>query len=189
MLQNIVTCKLNQIHERNMKNLPFIFVLAFISFGISLTATAQDVEGDIFLEGGFGYGSKIQSLAIQAGGLYTINSEFRVSADGIYHFPGNDSHGLEFTWLEVNTNGHYLFINQEDMKFYFLGGLNFAKLFSDHDDIRLPSGDSTEQLYIGLNIGAGYELSLGSVLGFIEGKYALSSAHQLVLTGGVRIPI
>ncbi len=172
-----------------MKNLAFLLVLMFFAIGTSLTASAQSVQGDTVLEGAFGYGSEIQSLAIQAGGYYTINREFRVGTDAIYYFPGTDSNGLEFTWLEVNTNAHYLFINQENMKLYLLTGLNFAKLFSDHDDIHLPGGDSTDQVYVGLNIGTGYEFSLGSISAFIEGKYALSSAHQLALTGGVRIPL
>lgn len=172
-----------------MKKLSFLFAVVLLLVGTSLSVSAQTATGDIAIEGALGYGSKIQSLGIQAGGYYTIHSEFRVGADAIYYFPGEDSQGLEFTWLEGNVNGHYLFINQETMKFYFLGGLNFAKLFSDYSDIKLPSGDSTEQLYVGLNIGAGYEFSLGSVSAYIEGKYALSSAHQLALTGGIRIPI
>ena len=80
-------------------------------------------------------------------------------------------------------------MNQEKNSFYALVGLNFAKLFSDSPNIRLPSGDDTDQLYIGLNIGAGADFSLGAVNAFIEGKYALSSAHQLVLSGGFRIPL
>lgn len=172
-----------------MKNLPLLFALVFFSIGINSLLIAQTTKGNRLLEGGLVYGSKIQSLGIQAGGLYTLNREFRVGADAIYYFPGEDSQGLEFTWFEVNANGHYLFINHENMKFYFLGGLNFSKLFSDFDDIRLPSGDSTDQLYFGLNIGAGYEFSLETISAYVEGKYALSSAHQLALTGGLRIPI
>ncbi len=75
------------------------------------------------------------------------------------------------------------------MNLYLLSGLNFATLFSDNQNIQLPSGDSTDKVYVGLNIGAGVEFSLGSVVGVVEGKYALSSAHQLVMSAGLRIPL
>lgn len=172
-----------------MKNLIFLCLSTFFLYGITETAIAQDSKGDILIEGGLGYGSEIQSLGIQAGGLYTINKQFRAAGDIIYYLPGEDSNGVEFSWFEFNANGHYLFINQEKTKAYLLTGLNFAKLISDNDNIHLPGGDSTDQIYAGLNIGAGAEFSLGSIFGYLEGKYALSSAHQLALTAGIRIPL
>lgn len=172
-----------------MKNRKFLFLSILVSFGISSVCFAQDSAGDLQLEAGIGYGTEIKSLGFKGGAVYQINEEFRAAADVIYYLTGEDSNGVEYNWLEFNANGHYLFVNQESKNFYVLTGLNFAKFFSDSPNIRLPSGDDIDKLYVGLNIGAGAEFSLGSVNAFIEGKYALSSAHQLVMTGGVRIPL
>lgn len=172
------------------KQIIHLFTILF-SLGIISTASAQNVDNEqpFSLYAGAAYGNEIEALGIKAGAVYNINEQFRAAADGIYFFSGEDSYGLEFNWLEFNANGHYLVINQEDMNFYLLSGLNFTTLSSDNENIKLPSGDSTDQLYVGLNIGTGVEFSLGSVVGVIEGKYALSSAHQLVMSAGLRIPL
>lgn len=172
-----------------MKKMTLFLAFFFVLITMNKISYAQETSENISLEAGLGYGSEIQSLGIQAGGFYTIDSQFRVGADAIYYLPGEDSNGVEFSWLEFNANGHYFFLNQNSTKAYALGGLNFSKLFSDEDNIHLPGGDNLERVYVGLNIGAGAEFSLDVVDIYIEGKYALSSVHQLALTGGVRIPL
>jgi len=172
-----------------MKNLLALLLTTCIMLGVFSLSSAQESDHTLMFEAGIGYGSQIESLGFQGGALYQINEQFRVSADGIYYLTGEDSNGVEFNWLEFNANGHYLFTTRESMKFYLLSGLNFSSLFSDSANIRLPGGDTTGTIYIGLNIGAGAEYSLGSVQAYLEGKYALSSANQLVLTGGLRIPL
>lgn len=172
-----------------MKQLFSTFLFVLVLTCTNGIISAQDTEQNFYLEGGIGYGSETQSLAFQGGGLYKINESFRVSADGIYYLPGKDSRGLEFSWFEVNANASYILITNEDVTGYLLSGLNFAKLFSDEQNIRLPSGDDTDTVYVGVNVGAGAEFPVGNINLYIEGKYALSSAHQLVFTGGVRIPL
>ena len=174
-----------------MKRQIILIFALLLTIGTVSTSFAHDTTTDqnLLIDAGFGYGNEIESLGIKAGAVYKINEKFRASADGIYFFPGEDSNGLEFNWLEFNTNGHYLVANQEKLNFYLLSGLNFTKLSSDNENIKLPSGDSTDKVYVGLNIGAGIEYSLGSVLGVVEGKYSLSSTHQLVMSAGLRIPL
>lgn len=174
-----------------MKNQIVLLIALLFTIGHVITATAQDMNADetLLLDAGLSYGNEIESLGIKAGAVYQINEQFRAAADGIYFFPGEDSFGLEFNWLEFNANGHYLIANQESINFYLLSGLNFTSLSSDNENIKLPSGDSTDKIYVGLNIGAGVEYSLGSVLAVVEGKYSLSSAHQLVMSAGLRIPL
>ncbi|MDZ7719457.1 MAG: hypothetical protein U5K72_11635 [Balneolaceae bacterium] len=172
-----------------MKNQKLLFLLILLSLGIASICSAQETDRNIMLEAGIGYGSQIETLGFKGGAVYQINDQIRGTVDGIYYLSGEDSNGLEFNWLEFNVNGHYLFVKQQNSKFYLLSGLNFATLFSDHSNIRLPGGDATDTVYVGLNIGTGAEFSLGSVNAFLEGKYALSSAHQLVLTTGLRIPL
>ncbi len=172
-----------------MKHQKPFFLIFTLLLGITSVCSAQESEQILQLEAGIGYGSVVEALGIKGGAVYQINEQFRASADGIYYLPGEDSNGVEFNWLEFNINGHYLFVNQQSRKFYLLSGLNFSTLFSDNSNIRLPGGDAINTVYVGLNIGTGAEFSLGSVNAFVEGKYALSSAHQLVLTSGLRIPI
>jgi hypothetical protein len=166
-----------------------LFFLILITVGSLSTSFAQDSERQIQLEIGIGYGNEIEAPGIKGGAVYQINDMFRGAADLYYYLPGEDSNGVEFNWLEFNLNGHYIFANQEKSDFYLLSGLNFTKLSSDSENIRLPSGDSTDKIYVGLNIGAGADFSLGSINAFVEGKYALSSAHQLVMSAGLRIPL
>ena len=78
-------------------------------------------------------------------------------------------------------------MQQELLNLYLLTGLNFATFFSDNEDIDLPGDDSTDTVYLGMNIGTGVEFTLGSVPAVVEGKYVLSSAHQLVMSAGLRI--
>lgn len=172
-----------------MKNQITILFALILSIGLVPAVTAQEAEQGLLLDAGVGYGNEIEALGIKVGAVYQINEQFRAAADGIYFFPGEDSFGLEFNWLEFNANAHYFLANQERLNLYLLSGLNFAKLFSDNENIKLPSGDSTDKIYVGLNIGAGADFSLGSINAFVEGKYALSSAHQLVMSAGLRIPL
>jgi hypothetical protein len=171
-----------------MKKHILLFLLISLTIGIGSASFAQNAEREFLLDIGIGYGNEIEAPGIKGGGVYQINEMFRGAANLFYFLPGEDSYGVDFNWLEFNLNGHYLFVNQENTNVYLLSGLNFTKLSAD-ENIRLPSGDSTDKVYVGLNIGAGADFSLGSINAFVEGKYALSSAHQLVMSAGLRIPI
>lgn len=167
-----------------MNKLTCILFAAFISIAFSNIASAQ-----ISVGGGLAFGTEVEELGIQAGGVYTINEEFRAAADFIYYLTGDDNDfGGDFTWWEFNANGHYLFVTEEDMIVYALGGLNFAS-FSYDFNFEGFGGGSVSETEIGLNIGAGLEYGLGFADLYGELKYALSSADQLVLSAGLRFPI
>lgn len=149
---------------------------------------AQGEAGDISIGGGLGYGTEIESLGIQAGGVYVINEEFRGAVDLIYYFP-NDEFGYDFTWFEINANAHYLFVTEDDLIAYALGGLNIATLKFDYPDNQFFGGGSVSESEVGLNIGAGLEYDVDFAKLYAELKYALSSADQLVISAGLRFPI
>ena len=164
-------------------------LLIALTFSVSTNLHAQDEEGTIILEGGLGYGLEIESLGIQGGGIYTINDQFRGALDLIFYFP-NDSFGYDFSWFEVNANGHYLFVTEDDLIAYGLAGINVTRWKIDYNgDFGGLGIGSYSKSYVGLNIGAGVEYNLGSIRLYAEAKYALSSADQLALTGGIRLPI
>ena len=151
--------------------------------GIGSTATAQ-----IQLGGGLAYGTEIENIGIQVGGTYAINDEIRAAADIVYYFTGEDVPGVDFNWLEINANGHYMFVDEEDLDFYALGGINFTRLSYDFPNNEFFDLDDS-QTEVGLNVGAGLEYAVNFGNLYAEVKYVLSDADQLVLSGGVRILI
>jgi opacity protein-like surface antigen len=168
-----------------MKKITCILFVAFISLAFSNIASAQ-----ISVGGGLAFGTEVEELGIQAGGVYTINEEFRAGADFIYYLTSDDNDfGGNFTWWEFNANGHYLFVTEEDMIVYALAGLNFASFSYDFPGFEGFGGGSVSNTEVGLNVGAGLEYGLGFADLYAELKYALSSADQLVLSAGLRFPI
>ncbi len=149
---------------------------------------AQGEAGDISVGGGLGYGTEIESIGIQAGGVYVINEEFRGAVDLIYYFPNEIGPGYDYTWFEINANAHYLFVTEDDLIAYALGGLNIATLSIDYPNNQFFDGSVSES-EIGLNIGAGLEYDVDFAKFYAELKYALSSADQLVISAGLRFPI
>jgi opacity protein-like surface antigen len=149
---------------------------------------AQDGSGDISIGGGLGYGTEIESIGIQGGGVYKINEQFRAAADIIYYFPDEIGGGFDYNWMEFNANGHYIFTEDDGLVAYALAGLNFARVSIDYPDNDFFDGSYSET-EVGLNIGAGLEYNIDFALLYAELKYALSSADQLVISAGLRFPI
>lgn len=168
-----------------MKKLLTVGILTIgLIFMSNINLYAQEA-GNISIGGGLGYGTEIESLGIQAGGVYVINEQFRGAADLIYYLP-NDTFGYDFSWFEINANGHYLFVTEEDLVAYALGGLNISTLKFDYPDNQFFGGGSISESEIGLNAGAGLEYDLDFAALYAELKYILSSADQLVATAGLR---
>lgn len=155
------------------KLLTSLFAIA-LAFGLHSTATAQ-----ISVGGGLGYGEGIEEIGLKVDGIYTINEDFRAGADIIYFFTGDG-----ITFWELNLNGNYLFVNDDDMNIYAIAGLNYAR--QSFDAGQFGSMSNSE---LGLNVGAGLEYDLGFASIAPEIKYALSSLDQLVISAGLRFPI
>lgn len=168
-----------------MKKLLTVGLLVIgLTFLSNTNLFAQDEAGDILLGGGLAYGTEVESLGIQLGGNYRIDEQFRGAVDLIYYFPNEDDFGGDFTWFEINANGHYIFTEEDALLAYGLAGLNFASFSYD-----LGQFGKVSDTEVGLNIGAGIEYNLDFAFLYGELKYALSSADQLVLSAGLRFPI
>ena len=168
-----------------MKKLIGITLGLLLAVGISTTASAQIQVG-----GGIGFATEIENLGFQAGGTYVINEDIRVAADIIYYLPGDQGQGVvDVNWFEFNANGHYLFQDEDDLKFYGLGGINFTRVSIDFPENQFFGGGSVSDTEVGLNVGAGLEYGLGFGNLYAEAKYVLSSADHLTVTGGLRFPI
>lgn len=165
------------------KTLLATFSLLFL-FGIASiqnTATAQLQVG-----GGLAYGSDIESAGIQIGGTYFLLEEqgIRLAADLLFFFPGDDGLGLDLNVWEFNANGHYIFNEGDAFLAYALAGLSLATVSFDSEFL----GEFSES-ELGLNAGAGIEYGIGGVKLYAEGKLVLGGFDQLVISGGVRVPI
>ena len=171
------------------KNYLFIALITIgLAFGLSDGLYAQAEKGAMRAGGGLVYGTEIENLGIQGRFDYAITDQILLAPDLIYFFPKSEG-SVDFKWFDINLNGNYLFdIGNPDVVPYALAGINIAILSVDLDDFGFGDfgADGTE---IGLNLGGGCDFVVGSVIVYGELRYAISSADQLVIGGGVKFPL
>ena len=168
-----------QLQKTFLSILALLLVIGFTSF--QNKATAQLAVG-----GGLAYGSDIESAGVQVGGTYFLLEEqgIRLAADLIFFFPGEDGFGVDVNVWEFNANGHYIFNEADAFLAYALAGISLATVSVD-----IAGFGEASDSELGLNAGAGIEYSIGGVKLYAEGKIVLGGFDQLVLSGGVRVPI
>lgn len=190
-----------------MKKLLTILIVTTIIFGISLignTAHAQVEgsiqEGDIKLGvglafgSGVGYGGLDNDLGIRADGYYAITPEIRAGADFTFYFPKSEGE-VDLTVWELNFNGNYVFLDEDGLILYGLGGINITGVTVD-----VPSqsfggqtfgGGSSSDSEFGLNLGGGaeYALDFADLFGELKLSGLGGDADQFVLGVGLRFPI
>ena len=163
-------------------------VLAMFSLLLLLgfTSLQNTANAQLAVGGGLAYGSDIESAGVQIGGTYFLLGEqgIRLAADLIFFFPGDDGFGTDLNVWEFNANGHYIFNEGDAYIAYALAGISLATVSFDAGVL----GEFSES-ELGLNAGAGIEYSIGGVKLYAEGKIVLGGFDQLVLSGGVRVPI
>lgn len=157
------------------------FIICTLAIGLTLfsvNAQAQEFKAGL----GAGYGTQIESIAVQGGIIAGFTDQFRVAADFKYFFPDYPSGGHNYFW-EINSNLHYILLAQLSTKIYGLAGINFA-----HQNVDTPQKKSlnTNNTEIGLNLGVGAEYGLGFVSLFGEAKYAVSNYDQFDISAGLR---
>ncbi len=174
------------------KKLPGIFVLAFAMF----TLFSSQASAQLWFGGGLVFGAEIENIGLQANGHLVVNEEnkLRIGADITYFFTDKasvDDFELKTSVFTINVNGHYMLVNSDLIILYAIGGLNFAFVSVEASGPASQFLDlvDTNDTEIGLNIGGGleYTVPFGRVYG--ELKYVLGGFDQLVIGGGVRIPI
>ncbi len=102
-------------------------------------------------------------------------------ADNMEIVPGINYYIVDgFTLFGSNADFHYLFGEEDAIRFYPLGGLNFMRI----------SAFNSSRSEIQLNIGGGIKLPVGSSLTFYsEAKYILGDFDGLALTAGIMFNI
>lgn len=163
-----------------------VFFIAFMA-GVLATVQAQE-ETKI---GAFvAYGSEIESVGVGANAEFPIAENLTISPSLIYYFP-REEYGIKWSWLEVNANANYYFVNEESLGVYAIGGLNYSSIKVSYDEsLGFGGGSSASDGEFGLNLGAGANFDLGgSITPFAELKYVIINGGQLVAGAGVKFSL
>ena len=155
-----------------MKKILLLTVFFTLCFILSNESRAQNIGA------GLAFGTEVESLGIGVNGQFaTANRDLIISPSFILFFPDDP---LNF-W-ELNADVNYYF-SRSSASVYGILGLNLGHTGIDGID---DSGNTE----LGLNLGAGVDLDLGSnIVPFAQAKYAISDFDQLVIFFGARFPI
>lgn len=174
---------------KKLLTLSIAFIFSISLFNHAEAQTDQTLESDEFKVGvGLVFGSGIggfnsldNDLGIRVDGYYPINPDIRVGGDFVFYFPKSDS-GVDMTVWELNFNGNYIFLQEDELTLYGLAGINITGISISSDNF----SDSDSE--IGLNLGAGVEYPLDFADLFGEFKFGGigGDADQFVLGGGLR---
>ena len=93
----------------------------------------------------------------------------------------------------MNGNVHYYFVNNSNIAFYGLGGLNYSHVGVKYKQTEIGSGMVESEFEaddgeIGVNLGAGANFPIGqNFTPFAELKYVAASTDQVVRSAGVKL--
>ncbi len=165
--------------------------LSILLITVVFFAPTAKAQSPFLLGGGLVYGTDIEAIGIQVNGVYPLNEEqgINLAGDLTLFFP-DDALGIDVSLFTINANGHYIFTTTETMMAYALAGLNIGFFSFDTglgDDFF--GGGSVSDTEIGLNAGAGAQFDVGFGYAYGEAKLVLGGFDQLVIGGGIRIPL
>ncbi|HLT08232.1 MAG TPA: hypothetical protein VK014_11950 [Cyclobacteriaceae bacterium] len=165
-----------------MKKVLFAFA-AFLMVGIG-QVFAQDANR---IGAQLVYGTEINSLGIGAIAEFPIADRMAISPSLSFYFP-NDQGLVKTSAFEINGNLNYIFVEDNSLVFYGIGGLNYTnvRVKTDMSHLGIPNSSASSG-DIGLNLGAGANFEVGqSFLPFAEVKYVIGGYDQLVLAAGLK---
>ncbi len=172
--------------DRSTLNKSFsIGALILAMFFVTHTANAQFLLG-----GGLVYGTDIEAIGIQANGVYPLDEEkgINLAGDLTLYFP-DEVPGVDVSLFAINANGHYIFTTTETMMAYALAGLNIAIVKIGVDFGEFIGSSSVSDTELGINAGAGAQFDVGFGYAYAEAKLVLGGFDQIVIGGGIRVPI
>ncbi|MEX2456358.1 MAG: outer membrane beta-barrel protein, partial [Balneolaceae bacterium] len=171
--------------------LSIAFIFSIILFNQAKAQTAEtDSDSNIEAQNirvgvgltfgsGIGSGNLDNDLGIRVDGYYPLTPEIRAGGDFTFYFPKSDS-GVDFTVWELNFNGNYILLEEDEFTLYGLAGINITGFTVSFDD------DSNSDTEIGLNLGGGaeYPLDFADLFGEIKFGGLGGDADQFVLGVG-----
>ena len=139
---------------------------------------------------GVGFGSLDNDLGVRVDGYYAFTPVIRAGGDFTFYFPKSEG-DVDATVWELNFNGQYVFLDDDGLIVYALGGLNITGLSIDTPSVTVGGqtfGGSSSETEIGLNLGGGLEYNLDFADLFAELKLGGlgGDADQFVLGAGLR---
>lgn len=171
---------------------------AVVALAVTLGAAPAFAQ-ELLVGGGVAYGSEIEMPGLQLSAYYAFGRKvpgLRIGGDVDGFLPNTEDSALgeaKLSWFDVNANAQYVFLSREDspLAAYGLAGLNIAIVsnsFEYNDGVNQRDTDANETR-VGVNLGAGAEYDLPFAAAFLEAKYVVSDADQLVAVLGLRFAI
>jgi len=174
----------------------YTLILAFVLAGVlSFSSYAQ-----VSINPGIAFGSEIESIGITVGAEFFVGDKVSIAPDFIYYFTKKESQVFSGSEIEVksklwelNGNVHYYFVNNSNIAFYGLGGLNYSHVGVKYKQTEIGSGMVESEFEaddgeIGVNLGAGANFPVGqNFTPFAELKYVAASTDQVVISAGVKL--
>jgi len=185
------------------KLLAIVFATAFIYGTSAVTdhtyAQGSVQEGDfkagvgLAISSGVGFSGLDNDIGIRADGYYAFTDVIRGGGDFTFYFPSSEG-DVDLTVWELNFNGHYIFLDEEGLIVYALGGINITGITVDVPEVDTgfgTFGGSTSESEFGLNLGGGveYALDFADLFGEVKLGGLGGDADQFVVGAGLRFPI
>lgn len=170
-----------------MKKFNLIATLSIVYIACTFTANAQtESKLGVFLA----YGTEIENIGFGANAEFPIADKLTIAPSIIFYLP-NETSGIKINWLEFNANANYYFVEEDNLGFYGIAGLNYSSVKVKYDNLLGFGGAfSGNSGRFGLNLGAGANFGgSGSIVPFAEVKYVIIDGGQLVVAGGVKFNI
>lgn len=149
-----------------------IFTLALLLFTLPQGFSHTFVPGV-----GVTYGSNIKSAGLNLRGYDFIDEHICFGPEFSY-FSADGVRNEEFSLMELNFIGHYVFKIAEHLGAYPLSGLNYSI-----EKRREP--DSENEKAWGLNVGGGIHYELAGFFPFLEYKFITGPIGQQSISIGV----
>lgn len=167
-----------------MRKLTLVFAL-FLLVGVG-QVSAQDTNR---VGGQLIYGTDINTVGLGAIAEFPIAEKMVISPSFSFYFP-KDSEFARISAFELNGNLNYALVDENNILFYGLGGLNYTNYKAKVDLSVIGGGVSdvtTSEGRIGLNLGVGANFEIGkNFLPFGEIKYIISDFDRLVIAAGLK---
>ena len=181
-----------------MKKISLIFI--FFSFILIFKTSGQSFTQSTKLGGGISFGTGNEYHHVHTGrpgiriiGIRNFKESFKISASITYFLPNKEDFydgTRSSTLLMVDVEGQYFMFSRDDFMFYTLGGLSNTVLISNYKGESPDLYPDYSDQAIGLNLGAGVNLSFNEkVIFFGEMKYVISKYNQLIASVGVLMSI
>lgn len=160
-----------------------IVITSFLLFfgSIFMSSAQTDTRFGVMLA----YGTEIENLGVGINAEFPVMENLTIAPNFVYYFPHGDYFGGEMSWWELNANANYYLVDNENLGFYGLAGLNYSQISFDYDT---PYGyvDRNDGEF-GLNLGVGANLNVNSnITPFAEARYVIIDGSQLVIAAGVK---